>query len=222
MATIQFFDKLITLPLFVGMSSTDLETTIEKTKFEFIKADAGTVVIRESDRSGQLLLLVDGEVEMTTRSENQAYSVVEYLKAPLAVQPEHVFGLSQRHTCTLRTTMPSNFITISKNEALRLTSDSLIFRLNLLNLLSTSYQKCSLEAWRSAPQSLRERVVRFLFSHVVRPSGRKTFFISMKTIADELNSTRNNVSQVLNQMSQEGLLTLRRSCIEVEAIENIH
>ncbi len=221
MANIQFFDKLISLPLFVGMSRTDLEHTIEKTKFQFSKVEAGATVVQENDRSGQLLLLVDGEVEIVTRSDDHAYAVAERLKAPFAVQPEHVFGIAQRYTCTLRAVTACNFITISKTETLRLTSESLVFRLNLLNLLSNAYQKRNHTLWRNTPPTLRQRVCRFLRDRCQSPVGSKVFHIPMIRMATELNTTRGNVSQVLNEMRREGLITLRRGRIEIEHIEKM-
>ncbi len=221
MANIQFFDKLIALPLFVGMSRTDLEQIIEKTKFQFSKADAGTKVVCENDRSGQLLLLVGGEVEMSTRSDDHTYTVTERLCAPLAVQPEFIFGIAQRYTCTLQAVTVCHFITISKAEALRLTSESLIFRLNLLNLLSNAYQRRNRILWRNAPKTLRQRVCRFLCDHCQTPAGRKVFAIPMNRMAQDLNSTRSNISRVLNEMRREGLVTLSRGRIEIEHIEKI-
>ncbi len=217
----QFFEKLVSLPLFTGMSSTELEKTIEKTKFEFRKHQPGDIVVREGDRCGQLLLLVDGEVEITTQPDDRGYSVVERLSAPLPIQLQLTFGLSQRYTSTVRSASACNFIIISKSEALRLTSESLVFRLNLLNLLSTSVQKSTHALWRKAPQNLRERMCFFLAAHCLKPSGPKTFFITMVRMAQELNETRKNISDQLQAMREEKLIKLGRGRIEITAMEKL-
>jgi hypothetical protein len=56
---------------------------------------------------------------------------------------------------------------------LRLTSDSLISRLNLLNLISTALQKRQRDAWHSVPHDLNQRICRFFVSHCMHPGGRK-------------------------------------------------
>ena len=51
--------------------------------------------------------------------------------------------------------------------------------------------------------------------HFERPSGRKVMKVKMEDLAQILNETRLNVSRALNQMQDEGLLSLHRGGIEI-------
>ena len=82
-------------------------------------------------------------------------------------------------------------------------------------------QKQIRQAWLHHPQSLRERVERFLIQHCVYPAGRKQFNILMTRLADEVNDSRLDVSRVLNQMQKDGLLILSRGRIEVPQLERL-
>lgn len=221
MESFVLYNKLITLPLFMGMSKADLEEIIATTKFDFKKAEAGDLVVKDGEKSGQLLLLVDGEIELSTNADDNGYTVMEHVKAPTAIQPERTFGLTQRYSCSVRAITEASFISINKNETLRLTNDSLIFRLNLLNSISTTLQKRNHESWKSVPQSLDQRISRFFVAHCFHPGGRKIFKIKMSRLASELNDNRLHVSQALHRMSEQGILSLSRGQIDIPSIERL-
>src|SRR5574344_2318758 len=94
------FDKLLALPLFQGMSHNDLDTIVSSTKFEFRKSDANTVVFHEGDAYTDLCFVILGTLRTTTTADDHSYRVTEYIKAPLLLQPDRLFGLRQRFTHT--------------------------------------------------------------------------------------------------------------------------
>ena len=147
--------------------------------------------------------------------------MVEYIKAPYIVQPDRLFGLSQRYTSTFKAHSHCNFITIDKQEVLLLLETQLVFRLNLLNIMATESQRLHRRAWRSAPANLRERLVRYFFSRCNYPAGAKTFYVLMKQIANDLNDSRLDISRALNDMQRDQQLTLHRGRIEIPLLERL-
>lgn len=216
-----FYEKLVRLPLFTGMSRDELGHVVEKTKFLFKKADKGCVIAQEGDPCGQFVFLIDGRVEMETWSADHSYCVFEEQKAFDCLQPEATFGVSQRFTHTFRAMTCCSLISINKTEVLRLASSSLIFRLNLLNLISTSLQKQSRQAWWALPRNLEERVCRFFSLHCRYEVGRKVFKIKMNTLAALLNDNRLHISQCLNELQTRGQLLLSRGTIVIPALEKL-
>jgi hypothetical protein len=91
----------------------------------------------------------------------------------------------------------------------------------MMNSFATQAQKQIRQLWLRHPQSLRERVVRFLIQHCVYPAGHKQFNILMTRLADEVNDSRLNVSCVLNDLQKDGLLILYRGKIEIPQLERL-
>jgi CRP-like cAMP-binding protein len=112
-------------------------------------------------------------------------------------------------------------ITIDKHEVLLLLETQLVFRLNMLNIMATESQRMHRHAWRSAPKSLRERLVRYFFSRCLYPAGPKTFYVLMKQIADDLNDSRLDISHALNDMQRDQQLSLHRGRIEIPLLERL-
>ena len=218
---LRFYDQLQQFVLFQGMSRSELLQMAGNTRFGFQKTGAGKWLAHEGDACRQLYFLIGGSLRLTTHAADRSYAVAEHLSAPWLVQPEAIFGPTLRYACNVETLTECHFITLSKDELLRLLDDFLIFRLNLLNMLSASAQRAWQRYWRRCPQTLEERIVRFFTDHVVYPAGHKEVSILMRQLATEVADTRLNVSRVLNDLQDRHLLQLRRGCIVIPSLERL-
>ena len=221
MSDFRLYDSLLRFPLFQGLSRAELLQLAGQTKFGFLKLEAGQTVVREGDACLQLFFLISGSLSVTTVNDDRRYSVIEQLAAPWLLQPESTFGAHPQYQSSVTTLTESHFITLTKDEVLRLLDDFLIIRLNLLNLLATQSQRRGRWPWRKAPADLRQRIIRFFLDHSVYPAGPKKFRILMNQLAQEVGDSRLDVSHVLNTMQAEGLLHLRRGIIEISSLERL-
>ena len=221
MAGLQIYEKLLQFPLFQGMSRDDLEIVAGHTRFGFLKVSAGRQVIRTGEACTHLFFLINGSLKVRSFADDYGYHVEEQISAPYIIQLESVFGYNQRYTRDFIAQTDVNFLTLDKEEVVRLSEDFLVFRLNLLNHFATQTQKLIHQQWRRSPQTLRERIVRFFFQHVLYPAGPKTFHILMERLAEEVNDSRLNVSRTLNRMQETGVLELHRGRIEIPQLERL-
>ncbi len=221
MASLQLFDQLLQFPLFLGMSRDDLGRIAGHTKLDFQKESARTVIYSEGAACTHLCFLLSGTVSVETRSDDGSYTLTEQLTAPIMLQPEALFGYNQRYTHRFRSLTPVALLRLERSEVVRLSEEFLIFRINLLNLLSTHTQKLLHQPWRRCPQSLEERIVRFIALRCLHPAGPKTLHILMTQLAAEVGDSRLDVSRALNHLQREGLLTLHRGRIEVPQMERL-
>ncbi len=217
----QIFEKLLMLPLFQGMSSTDLTSVAGKTKFAFHRVAKGKKVVSEGDQCQNLFFLLEGSLQVTSWADDNSYSMVEEMIAPDVIQPERIFGLTQRYTKTFTALTECRLIGISKAEVLRLSEEHMIFQLNLLNIISTQSQRITHQPWRVRPQGIRNKIIRFVETHSMRPAGEKTLYIKMETLATLIAESRLNVSKELNAMHQEGLINITRGIIHIPALEKL-
>ena len=218
---LKIYDKLLQFTLFQGMSHADLMEVVGHTKLGFSKHPEGQRIVKEGDFCDHIIFLTTGSLSVETISYDHTCRVCETVNAPYAIQPEQLFGLTLRYTSTFKTLTDCSFITIDKQEIMLLLETQLVFRLNMLNLLAADAQRQRQSAWRSAPQSLRQRITRFFFSRCLYPAGPKTFYILMNQLADELNDSRLDISRALNAMQANGLLTLHRGRIEIPMLERL-
>ena len=59
---LQIYDKLLELPLFLGIGAEDLSQIVGSTKFSFLKLKPNAVLLKENDKCTQLYFLMDGKL----------------------------------------------------------------------------------------------------------------------------------------------------------------
>ena len=126
-----------------------------------------------------------------------------------------LYGLQTIYVSTTRAVSEVATVRIDKPTIARELFKYEIFRLNYQNVISGRAQSLQRRLWQAPAGSLRNRFIHFLLMHFERPTGRKVVKIKMEDLAQILNETRLNVSRVLNQMQDEGLLSLHRGGIEI-------
>lgn len=215
------YEKLITLPLFQGMSKTDVSIVLNKTKLREIECRRNAVIVDKGQNCRGLFFLLEGEVDMITTDDEGLFSVSERLPEPYVFEPERLFGLQQRHAQRFIARSKCHLLYVRKDDILFLINESIVFRLNILNILSTLTQRKTSMLWHDTHSSVEDSVKAFLCKHSRLRIGGKVFRIKMTTLAEILNISRLEVSIALNALEDKGLLILQRGIITVPDIKQI-
>ena len=219
MAEIQLYHKLQEFPLFLGMMQKDITELVAHTRFGFIKEEAYKTIVEADSPCDSIIMLVNGQIESITASADKSFTVEEVFNSPFTLQPENIFGMTQRYTSSFRTSTKCHFISISKKELCVLIDKFDTIKFNYLNMLAATLQKKQRATWLPNGTDNRSHIIHFLTSHCLRPSGHKTYHILMNRLAEEVNTSRLEVSRELNKMQDEGLLSLARGRITIPFLE---
>lgn len=216
-----FCYTLANTPLFQGMTEDELTQITGQTKFSFHKFAPGATIKNEGEPCTSMAFIIDGTAKIISLADDYGYSVEEHLHAPFIIQPERLFGLTQRYTHRIVADTHCGIMEINKNDIMQLSDEFVIFRINLINILSTMSQKTERQTWSHNPCDTRGRLVKFFKRRCVVPTGNKTIRIKMTRLAQEIGIGRLAVSKELNSMEKQGLLAFSRGIITVPAIEKL-
>ena len=215
------YDNLLQLPLFQGLCKDDFTTIIEKVKFHFLNYKENDIIRNQGDTCNQLVFLLSGEITQKVANEEEGYTLSETLHAPHIIEPYSLFGMDTRYTATYLAKTDVTLLTIDKAYVYAELNNYEIFRLNYLNILSNRIQVSHKKLWSNHLSSLNEKFVYFLLDRCLKPQGDKVLNITMEDLARIVNETRINVSRMLNDMHQQGLIQLKRKEIYIPALEKL-
>lgn len=216
-----FYDKLVATPVFQGLSNSELMQIIGQTKFAFRKFAPEKIIRDEGEPCKSMVFLFEGMASVVSYADDHGYSVEETLTAPCIFQPERLFGLNPRFTHRFIAQTSCDIMEIDKNDIMQLSDEFIIFRLNLMNIISTISQKAERQLWHPTPDDAHGRIIKFLRSHVTTPKGKKIVRIKMTRLAQETGLGRLVVSKELNHMQELGHLSFSRGIITIPAIEEL-
>ena len=215
------FDTLLSLPLFQGLGQQDLTRILESTRLTFETVAEGTVFLRQDTPCTGLTFLMEGRVVEATTSADNRWKVEEFLKLPTVVGLDVLYGSMRSHRHSYVATAPTRLLYMDKRTVGALIAYFEVFRLNVLNLLTTAVVRRDQLHWLPPVMTLEGRITRFLRIHVRHPAGHKRFHISLRTLGAYLGEDPRYVSRALHRMSEAGLLKMERRTIEVPAFEQL-
>ena len=212
---------MMSLPLFMGMSGNDIRQLLSDHTVAYHVLTDGKVVAKADTPCDGLIFLVRGQMLISATPDDRSYTIEELLIGPGVVQPERLFGISPRYTRTFTTKGRCAVMFIAKSDVVKISSSYEIFRLNLLNTVSTQAQRMARVQWRHVADSRRARIINFIGSRCLLMTGSKTVRIKKQRLAQQLNDSPRGIAAELRSMAEDGLVTLKRETIEVAALEQL-
>lgn len=209
------------LPLFQGMASSDLTRVALLSGVRLSHYSSGRTLINAGAPCKGFLILASGSVCLTTLSDSGDYAVDEFIPQPFIMQPERLFGLTQRYTQRLRATTAVQVVSINKDTVIRLSGEDLVFRINMLNTISTRQQQLTARLTRPVAKDFTGKLYRFFTDRCTMPTGRKVFHITRQQLAAELDLSRDYLTRHLKAPEAAGLIRCYRSRIEIPKMESL-
>ena len=217
----RIYDNLLALPLFLGMSRNDLQTAAGLARFDFRKEPAETLLAQAGTPCTHLFFLIEGEVSVRTAADDDSYAIEETVSAPDIFQPERIFGLYQRFSRTYTTKSDCSLLCIPRQDILLLADKLDIFRINLLNYISTLTQRCLLRSLRSPSGQTEGRIAQWVEQRCASAAGTKQVHIKMRRLAEELNESRMDISVALHRLQDRHLVSIHRGRFDIPLLEKL-
>ena len=215
------FDTLLALPLFQGLSRSDLTRILESTHLDFETVTAENYIVQQDALCTDVTFVLEGRVESVTYGADRSWYVVETLNVPTVIGVETLYGIHRTQQRSVRALTTTRLLRVDKRTIAALTGYFEVFRINVLNLLSATIARQRQPMWQPARHSLEGRIVQFLRTHTSYPAGRKLFHISQHTLGDYLGEDYRYVSKALHKLQRGGRIELQRTCIIVPSFEKL-
>lgn len=215
------YDKLLQLPLFQGMSKFDFTDILEKVTIHFNKYEPGSCLVRQDTPCNQLIFVLDGEVQIESNDKTHKYTLWENFKSPNVIEPYSLFGMRPYFTASYTAVTEVNTLNIDKSYILNELCRYEVFNLNYMNMLSNRSQVIYNKLWNAHIGKTRDKIINFLLLRCMTPYGAKKLSIRMEDLARLIDDTRINVSNVLNDLQNRGLIQLGRRTFSIPELREV-
>lgn len=135
------FDKLLQLPLFMGLSREQMTQILEKVPFNFKKFKPGDIIYRPGEPCNDVTFVLSGELRLVTPTFCNRVNITQDFPAPHTLSFDNLFGADIHHSSALFAIEPTGVMLLSKEHLLKCLQMSPILLINTMNILSTHAQK---------------------------------------------------------------------------------
>ncbi|MBE6294013.1 MAG: Crp/Fnr family transcriptional regulator [Bacteroidales bacterium] len=215
------YENLLILPYFQGMSKDELTGILDKVKFEFTQYTANDKIATHGAECNRFVILIQGSIKIVSTADNHKYRIEERAQAPYAIEPYSLFGGKPQYQRSYYAQSNCSILSIDKSYFYSEFFKHQIFSINLLNLISRKIQITNDTIWNKMPCSIEGSIVRFIALRSELSGGEKWIYIKMEDLADMLQETRLNISKALNNMQEQGLVTLSRKEIYIPSFNKL-
>lgn len=211
-------EELLRLPLFMGMSEAEVSHVAESYGLNCHWYVAAKSIVEEDMPVDRLLIIYNGRAKRDSWAHDRSWKLTEVVEAPTSLQAERLFGLSTHYTASFRSFGGCAVLEVPKSSVYRLLETSQVFRFNFINLISSELQRRSRMVAKTRGGSVEMRVCHFVEQISSFPTGQKEISITMSQLANELSTSRINVSEALHNLENKNLIKVKRGHLLVPSI----
>ena len=213
------FERLLQLPLFQGMTVQEVSDVMSHVRLDFANYHQGDEIVMQGESCKKLIYIISGEVMAEYRNTNLQFILTESLPDLKVIEPYNLFGMYQTYSRTYTFATDGSTLAIDKHVMLNQLMTSNIVKINFMNIVCNKYQQTLRLLCNFPDDSVRHKIIKFVLSHSIVPKGKKDVQIKMTDLANIIHETRLNVSIVLNELEEQGLITMQRGCFTVNDLQ---
>lgn len=217
------FDKMQSLPLLQGLTLKEFSELIVNLKLDFQQYDEHEVIVNQGDRCSALTYVIDGTFEAEYHDEKTAFILSEQSEEqPHLIEAYNLFGVKRSYERTYSFVTKGHTFTISRDFFIKRMLEHELIRGNYINYLCNNLRKAKDSHKYENPSDIGMKVINAIASYSLFMGGQKNVRVKMNDLAQIVDETRLNVSGVLNQWNELGLIELRRYGFTIKDFEKLN
>lgn len=215
------FQRLQELPLFQGLNMNDMNEIVTKVKVDFQQLSEEETIALQTSYCKKLIFVLKGTVRVEYIDPKNRFRFAEFLEAPLVLEPQSMFGMSQKYKRTYICETACQTLTIDRGQFLGVMMNYPIVKANMLNLICNKLQRCDSKIAELTHENAYAKFRQLLEFYSLRPRGKKHLYATMEQLADMFCETRLNVSKMLKSLKDNGLIKQERKTFTIIDLEKL-
>ena len=203
------YELMLQLPIFQGISRSQLTKILEKTSFHFDRFNTGEVIYELDQKAEHIIFIISGEVRLTTPTFGGKMQIQEDFYAPHTMPFQNFFGVDTFYRSELVALQPTGIMLLDKTNFLNVLQQNMVLLVNVLNILSSHAQKQHKGLDFSSETNPLHRLASWMLAYTNRPAHN---IILNAKVSDWCNMLHLDQAEFWRAVAElEG-----RKCVEVD------
>ncbi len=209
------FIKLENCPVFIGLSSEEIESLFDQINFQIKKYNEGQMVTHAGDTVDKLIVVLNGSVKGEMVDLSGKTIKIEDIEAPKPLAIAFLFGKANKYPVNVVSNKESELLIIPKESVLRLFSMNQIILLNYLNTISDRSQFLSEKIRLLSFHSIRGKIANYILQLAQDGSQQITLPLSQNQLAELFGVARPSVGRGMRELHNEGILKVEGKRVSI-------
>ena len=209
------YEILMGLPLFKGVSYTNISKVVESTKFHFLKYLDGETIVTAGETCTHVKVIISGRARLSIANADGRFKVSQTLSAPDVIAPDYLFGRATHYPCNAVALGPTGILQITKHDYVKILNSDPIFLFNFLNILSMNAQKAIDGVLALTNGSLEERIAFWITALTQRGGSDIVLSCRQRDLYSLFGVQRSSFMATLDSMKARGLIDYNQQEIRI-------
>lgn len=215
------YQRLQELPLFQGLNMNDMNEIVTKMRLDFQQLPEEETIALQTLHCKKLVFILKGKVRVEYLDPSNRFRFTEYIDAPNVLEPQNLFGMSQKYQRSYICDSDCQTLTIDRSQFLGVMMNYPIIKTNMLNFICNQLQRSNAKIVNISHKDAEDKFRQLIHNYSINPHGKKHLYASMDALAAMFCETRLNVSKMLKSLKQQGLISQERKAFTIIELDNL-
>lgn len=209
------YTVLTKAPLFIGLSSDEIEKILSQVPHKFRKYEAGTMISQSGEPVNSLMIVIEGIVKGEMVDFAGRVIKIEDIPAPGALASAFMFGNNNRFPVNVAAIAKTELLIIERSDFLKMMMANDKILINFLNMISNRSQFLSEKIKFLSFKTIKGKLAQYF----LEMAGYKKTVIRLTRTQNDLSDffgvARPSIARAIGEMEEEGLIKAQGKVITI-------
>jgi CRP-like cAMP-binding protein len=202
-------------PLFKGMTSFEVESTLASAPFRIKKFQSGSMIAQSGEQVSSLIMVLNGVVKGEMVDYAGRVIKIEDIHAPEALASAFIFGGRNRFPVNVISVTDCELLMIEKTDFLKLLMGNEKLLVNFLDLISNRTQFLSEKIKFLNFKTIKGKLAHYILQKAGKTDRLITTGMTQNDLADFFGVARPSVGRALGDLEEAGLIEAKGKTIRI-------
>ena len=209
------YPLLSSAPLFKGISSDEIQKTLDNIPHNVKKFQAASVICLSGEHINSLMVVISGVVKGEMVDYAGHVIKIEDIPAPGALAPAFIFGNRNSFPVNVIAVSPVELLLIGKSDFLKLLMMNDIILVNFLDMISNRSQFLSEKIKFLNFKTIKGKLAHFILQKAGSDQSSVMLGMTQNDLADFFGVARPSVARALHELEEGGFIEAKGKNIKI-------
>lgn len=209
------YEMIMDLPLFKGVSKTQVSQFLEKTNIDFLNYESGDTIVEKGKSVNMVKFVISGAARIVHDLDCLPIKIIETCGHGIVLGADRLFGISTGYAYEAVAEGKTSIMQFSKEQYINLLHSDRIYMLNFFNYLSLRAQRHMETVSEYAKGDLRSRLSMLLNIMTLPTSTTISIISSDEALSQFAWISKEEVMEWKNRAADMGLISIEGDKINI-------
>lgn len=209
------YQILMSCPIFLGMSNTEIEEILNK-NHHFIKSfEVGEIAAFSGEAVNFMMVVLEGSVKGEMVDFSGKVIKIDDIKAPRVLASAFIFGKQNKFPVNVMANEKTRILYIPKYDFMKMLQSDIRILQNFLNVISSQGQMLASKLKFLSFKTIKGKIAQYILSLAAPDKTMIELPMTQNEMAEQFGVARPSLARAMGEMADEGIIAVDRKVVKI-------